>query len=281
MSRLAGPVAKELGIPSIGHLRDIIKLSRQAIADLNCQRRLLAVSHATRDWHAAAGIDAGKTYVLYNGVDLKRFHPRPPSGYLPAALGLPRDAQLVGAIGQLGMRKGLDVLLAAARQVVERAPQTHFVLVGRRHSQKSEAVAFERDLHDAASRCPLAGHVHFLGERDDVPHLLAEFTILAHAARQEPLGRVLLEAAATGIAVVATDVGGTSEIFSDEMTARLVPPGDAAALSQALLELLADRFKRRRLAASARARAEQHFDNHHAAEQLANHYRAVLDGVFP
>ena len=62
-----------------------------------------------------------------------------------------------------------------------------------------------------------------------------------HPARQEPLGRVLLEAAAAGVAVVATDVGGTPEIFPpDSESARLVPPDDAAALAAAMLELLDD-----------------------------------------
>ena len=69
--------------------------------------------------------------------------------------------------------------------------------------------------------------------------LLNELTLLGHAARQEPLGRVLLEAAAAGVAVVATDVGGTREIFPTEAdAARLVPPDDAATLAAAMLELL-------------------------------------------
>ena len=73
MSRLVGPVTAELGIPSMGHIRDIVSLSAKAMADVNCNTRLLAVSHATRDYHVAAGLDADKAFVLYNGVDLQRF----------------------------------------------------------------------------------------------------------------------------------------------------------------------------------------------------------------
>ena len=69
MGRVAGPVAAERRIPSIAHLRDIVRLSDQAIADLNCNMRLLAVSSATRHFHIAQGASAEKTVVLYNGVD--------------------------------------------------------------------------------------------------------------------------------------------------------------------------------------------------------------------
>ena len=69
---------------------------------------------------------------------------------------------------------------------------------------------------------------------------LNELTLLAHAARQEPLGRVFLEAAASGVAVVASDVGGTREIFPRKPRRRLFPPDDAAWLAAAMLELLGD-----------------------------------------
>ncbi len=111
MGRLSGPVAADCGVPSVAHLRDIIRLSAQAVADLNRNRRLLAVSMATREFHVAHGLDAEKTHVLYNGVDLDQFRPRSPTGYLHRELGLPADAQLIATIGQIGLRKGQDVLL--------------------------------------------------------------------------------------------------------------------------------------------------------------------------
>ena len=91
MGRLSGPVAAELGLPSVSHLRDIIRLSSQAVADLNCHARLLAVSQATRDFHVAAGLAAEKLHVVYNGVDLEEFRPRSPTGYLHRELGLPPE----------------------------------------------------------------------------------------------------------------------------------------------------------------------------------------------
>jgi glycosyltransferase involved in cell wall biosynthesis len=308
MGRLSGPVAAELGVPSLAHLRDIIRLSRQAVADLNCHRRLLAVSEATRAYHVAAGLEAAKTFVLHNGVDLERFAPRPAAGYLHRDLGLPPETPLVGTIGQIGLRKGQDVLLRAAELLADRFPQVHYVIVGERFSDKAESRQFEAMLRGGLSQfsrapcaawsrkrdCPLPPipngvqgggrsetasydtRLHFLGFRNDVDRLLNELTLLVHPARQEPLGRVLLEAAACGVPVIASDVGGTREIFPPEAhTARLVPPDDPAALAAAIAELLLDPDLRRQLAITARRRAETAFGIQRAATALVEHYRQL------
>lgn len=279
MARLSGPVAVELGLPSLGHLRDIVKLSAQAITDVNCHGRLLAVSHATQAFHVAVGLTAEKLYVVYNGVDLDEFRPRPPSGYLHRQLGLPPDAPLIAAIGQIGLRKGQDVLLRTAARIADRTPDAHYLIIGERNSEKDESRRFERALHDAAegpAGC-FGGQVHFLGVRSDVCRLLSELTLLVHPARQEPLGRVLLEAAASGVAIVATDVGGTPEIFPPESrSAAIVPPDDAHALGEAILELLGDAALRQRMAVAARRRAQQQFDIQASVSALLRHYQMTV-----
>jgi glycosyltransferase involved in cell wall biosynthesis len=272
MSRLSGPVAAELRMPSMGHLRDIVRMSDQAIADMNCHRRLIAVSQATRDFHVAAGLDGEKTHVVYNGVDLQAFYPRAVTGSLHRELGLPGDAKLVGTIGQIGLRKGQDVLIRAAAALAERFPEVHSLIVGERHSQKEESRQFEESLHRASG-----AKVHFLGVRRDVDRWMNELTLLVHPARQEPLGRVLLEAAASGVAIVASDVGGTSEIFlpgSD--AARLVPSDDPESLAEAMADLLRDASLRRRLGMAARKRVEEQFTIEQAVAGLMSHYRALI-----
>ncbi len=279
MSRMAGPVLAERRIPSLGHLRDILKLSSQVIADLNRNDRLLAVSQATREFHGAQGLLTEKTHVLHNGVDLIAFGCRPKDGRLHRELGLDPKIRLVGSIGQIGMRKGVDDLLRAAEVVVRHHPSVHFVLIGERHSGKDEAIRYERALHARADSPELQGRCHFLGTRDDVQGLLPELTVLAHPSRQEPLGRVLLEAAACGIPIVATDVGGTREIFPDPAgAAKLVSPACPEELGTALCALLNDQGMRRDLGRRARLRAEEGFDAEDRAKDLSTHYREVLSG---
>jgi len=173
--------------------------------------------------------------VLYNGVDLQEFC---------------LDRQPATSIGNWACRRRRHcwarsgrLVYAKARRAAPRGhadrdqvPSAHYVIVGQRHSEKEESRRFERDLHNVAAQLP--HRVHFLGVRNDVCRLLNELTLLMHTARQEPLGRVLLEAAAAGTAIIATRVGGTPEIFPpEENAARLVPPDDAGALGDAILEL--------------------------------------------
>jgi glycosyltransferase involved in cell wall biosynthesis len=272
-ARLSGPVAEAAGVPSVGHLRDIVKLSQQAVADLNCQRRLVAVSRATREFHVGQGVDAAKCIVVNNGVDLEMFRPRPASGYLHRELRLPADARLVATIGQIGLRKGVDVALAAAKLV----PNVHWLVVGERTSDKDESRELEAWLHAMAEEPPLAGRVHFLSTRDDVAQLLPECALLVHAARQEPLGRVLLEAAACGLAVVATDVGGTREIFPTEAEgAVLVPANDSAALAKAVIALLGDDARRTELGRGGRRRMKFAFNLQMASARLIDVYLSAL-----
>ncbi len=275
MGRLLGPVAADLGAASLSHLRDIIRLSKTALADLNQNTRLLAVSDAVRSFHTSAGLNGEKTHTLYNGIDLTQFQPRKPTGWLHRELGISTDAPLIAAIGQIALRKGLDVFLRAAQQVANQRPDVQFLIIGSRFSQKDETCRLEDDLHSAAQTY-LAGRLHLTGERSDIHCVLPELTLLVHAARQEPLGRVLLEAAASGIAIVASDVGGTAEIFPPgSHTARLVQRDDPTAMSRAVLELLNDSNLRDRRAEEARHRAEQTFDIRLAAAGLIDHYRAI------
>jgi glycosyltransferase involved in cell wall biosynthesis len=277
-SRLAGPVARRLGIPSLGHLRDIMRISDQAVRDISCHRRLLAVSQATKQWYVDAGLPSDQLHVEYNGVDLQSFRKRPRSGWLHAELKVPDSALLVGSVGQIGLRKGFDVLIDAAQTVLQARADVHFVIAGKRYSQKDESRAFEAMLLAAASRPPLRGHIHFLGQRDDVRELMNEWDLLLHTARQEPLGRVLLEAAASGLPILATDVGGTREIFPvDQECAVLVPPNDAPTIARSLQQLLADATRRQRLGQAARRRAELQFDVRDVGKRLARHYCEIAD----
>jgi glycosyltransferase involved in cell wall biosynthesis len=244
---------------------------------VRCLDRLVAVSHATRVFHVEQGIDAAKCVVVYNGVDLDEFRPQAATGYLHRELGLVPAARLVATIGQVGMRKGTDVALAAATQWAAELPDVHWLVVGERTSKKGEAHELEQRLHAVSAEPPLAGRVHFLGTRDDVSQLLPECALLVHAARQEPLGRVLLEAAACGLAVVATDVGGTREIFPTEADgALLVPQDNPTALAAAVQAVLCDPARRRALGEAGRRRIEAAFNIHLAAARLIDLYRSVL-----
>ncbi len=162
-------------------------------------------------------------------------------------------------------------------RLLQHEGQIAWLIAGERFSTKAETQCFEVQLRNLASG-PFAGRLFFLGERKDVHRLLPELTLLVHPARQEPLGRVLLEAGAAGRAIVATDVGGTPEIFPAESdSAVLVPPDDPACMARAIDDLLRDPARRMRLGANARKRIESHFTAELATVGLLSHYEQVLN----
>ncbi len=279
MGRLTGAAADRLGNPCVAHLRDIMRLSRAAVHDLNQNRRLIAVSEATRAYHVQQGLAADRTVVQYNGVDADRFRPRPRTHAVRRERQIPDNGLLLLTIGQIGLRKGLDVLAAAAPSICQQVPNVHFGVVGERHSSKAESIAFEQQLVSTFAAAGLADRFHQFGYRDDVNLLMNEADLLVHPAKQEPLGRVLLEAAAAGLPIVATDVGGTSEIVADGVSARLVPPHDPHALATAIIGLLGNASQREQFAATARARVRRDFAPHDASRQLAELWRATLPSL--
>jgi glycosyltransferase involved in cell wall biosynthesis len=240
-SRIVGPVSRRADLPSLGYLRDIIGLTRQMVGDLNLVDCLVAVSQATRQHHIAQGIHAHRLQVIYNGVDACEFCPGPAAGDIRIELNWPANAPVVLFAGQIGLRKGLDTWLATATKILQHEPSARFLIVGERHSAKRESIELQARLLDQSRRSPLKGHVHWLGRRTDVADLMRQSTVLLHCARQEPLGRVLLEACASGLPVVATDVGGTREILHHPaLSACLIPVDQPEAGSLAVRRLLED-----------------------------------------
>lgn len=278
-ARQAAETVAGRGFPAIAHLRDIVRVGSDGMRRLQRYDRLLAVSAATRDFHVGQGAPADRTFVVPNGVDVEVFRPGPATGWLHARLGLDANVPLAGLIGQLVQRKGQDVAIEAARMLLARNRRLHLVFAGERHSRKDEAIEYEARLRTSFDHGPLAGKGAFLGRVDCVEKLLPELTLLVHAARQEPLGRVLLEAGAAGTPIVATDVGGTREIFPPEARAcELVPAGDPVALADAIERQLNDPLERTNRAARARQIIATRFSVPVAAACLADHYRAALSG---
>lgn len=275
MGRLTGAAASQVDAACTAHLRDIVGLSSAAVGDLNRNARLIAVSEATRAFHIGQGADPGKVVTVHNGVDLDRFRPRSRDEQVRRELGLPPDALVALTVGQIGLRKGWDVLAEAVAALAERHPDLQVVLAGERYSGKAETVAYEAGVRERFAAA-MPGRVHFVGYRDDMPELMNAADLLVHPARQEPFGRVLLEAAASGLPIIATRVGGTAELLEDGTSARLVPPGDAAALAEAISELLGDAPLRAAFGAAVRRRVEEAFSAELAAQRLGNVWQATL-----
>ncbi|MGH2411046.1 MAG: glycosyltransferase [Chloroflexota bacterium] len=199
--------------------------------------------------------------VIPLGIDLAPFLPLQPRG----------DGQTILFVGRFRYYKGLHFLLDALPQM----PNARLLLVG--------SGGQERELRAQAARLGLGERVQFLTQVQDadLPRLYAsaDLFVLPACERSEAFGLVLVEAAASGLPLVSTELGtGTSYVNVNRQTGLVVTPRDPTALARACNELLADPALRAHYGAAARARAREHFSIDRVANQVAELYREVAAG---
>lgn len=280
MGRHLGGIADKLSVPTTSHLRDIISLKQKVVADLNRHQKLIAVSQATCQFHFNQGMDQERLVTVYNGVDSDRFQPRTGLGVLRRQLGISEEAFLVVTIGQICLRKGQVCLPEVAKLTQGDQRPFHFLLAGERHSTKQESIEFDEKITRDFEAYGLANRLHRLGYVQDVARLLNEADVLLHPARQEPLGRVLLEAAASGTPIVATNVGGTPEILEHDKSALLVAPDDVSGIAASLSRLVNDSQLSEQLAQAARTNVMSRFTPAVQARKLFEIWEAVIQAGF-
>ena len=160
--------------------------------------------------------------------------------------GLAEGELLALTVANLRVEKGHDVLLRAARQVIDEGAPVRFVVAGRG--------PLEGELEDERVRLRLSDRYHFAGQRSDVLRLLAAADLFVLPSRHEGLPVVLMEAAATGVPIVATAVGEIPNLWTNGLDAVLVPPEDPQALAEGILTVVRDEALRQRLAIGSLAR---------------------------
>ncbi len=206
------------------------------------------------------GAPGGRIEVVYNAIDTTRFHP--PS----EAHG---GAPCVVMVGRLVPQKNPLLFVEAAAAVHRKLPGVRFLLVG--DGSLRAAVEAAVDANGLRDCCTVAG------ERRDVPELLRQADLFWLTSEWEGLPNAVLEAMATGLPAVVTDVGGAGEIVRPDRDGYLIRPGDRDALVARSLGLLGDGERRRRCGEAARARAEE-FSAPQMVAAMERLYTQVLSG---
>lgn len=230
--------------------------------------RFLATSEAQRGELIAAGVAAARIEVLRSGID-----PAPFGGVerrrarVELGLALERPTLLVPA--RLHAAKGHADLIAALPALAARVPGVLVLCAG--------TGPLAADLALLAASAGVADGCRFLGQRDDIPLLMAAADLVVLPSRSEGIPSVLLEAMAARRAVVATAVGGVGEAVRDGVEGRLVAAGDGAALVEALVDLLADPARAREMGERGRARVVAEFHVDASARRLEELYSRWLE----
>ncbi|MFN0197619.1 MAG: glycosyltransferase [Planctomycetaceae bacterium] len=221
--------------------------------------RVVGVSDDTSALCRAVGrLSLEKVTRIWNGIDLDRFTYRGP------------NAKPVGiSVGRLSAEKDFPTLIHAVSHVREVLSEFEFYLVGD-GPERSRLEALAQELE-------LDGCLHFLGERQDVPELLASSTVYAGSSLTEGISLTLLEAMAVGLPVVATNVGGNPEIVIPGETGALVETGDSRALAEEILKLCLNPWQAELYGRHGRSRVEQHFSIQGMVRQYESLYRTLLN----
>jgi glycosyltransferase involved in cell wall biosynthesis len=228
---------------------------------------IVAVSESLRDYLIRdVKVDRAKVRVIVNGVNTARFRPGPRTGALRRPLRIDDGRLVIGNVARLDPIKNHALLLEAFALVRAQVPEATLVLVGEgplREELESHARALE-----------LYQHVHFPGTLDDVAAAYRDFDLFVLPSRIEGTSMSILEAMASGVAVITTAVGGSPELLAQGRCGMLVPPDDPAALATAMIAALRDGARRRRLAAMAR----EHVTARYGEDMMLREYEALYRG---
>jgi glycosyltransferase involved in cell wall biosynthesis len=209
-----------------------------------------------------------KIAVVNSGLDLERYRKTNiEAGKKKAELKAAPDALLVGMVGRLDPIKGPKYFVEAGRLILQKFPQVKFLVVGDGSLRNS--------LECQCKKLNILESFIFTGWREDIPELLSILDLLVLPSLNEAVGRILIEAAACGIPVVATRVGGVPEIVKDNETGILVPPRDALALARGISALLEDKGKRLAMAEAARRWVDDKFSAGVMVNKISNCYEEL------
>jgi glycosyltransferase involved in cell wall biosynthesis len=214
-------------------------------------------------------IDPNKLVLIYNGVDARPFESASAvREKLRKDIGLRDSDKVVVVVANLIPYKGHLDFLKAARRVQDRIPGTKFCLVG-------EDRGIQKDLEREAQNLGIRECVLFLGQRSDIPSLLAASDLFVLPSHEEGFSNVILEAMAAGLPVVATEVGGNSEAVVDGFTGWRVHSRDPAAMAGKIVDLLSDAEKAISWGARGRERVKKLF----TVEQMVEKHLTLYAGA--
>jgi glycosyltransferase involved in cell wall biosynthesis len=220
----------------------------------------------------------GRLIAGGSGVDVLEYRPGTRGSVesleLRKSLGISGDAFVAMFVGRLQLDKGLLEFVEAARLLKKKREDVVFVMVGASDPGNKRSVS-----ESVLSRWKSEGDVIFTGRREDVPRLMAMAnTITTPTFYREGLPRTLLEAAATGLPLIGTDMPGVREAIADGVNGILIPTRDAGALANAVEELAGDALKAQRYGDASLDRAKNEFDYRRVVGEYLKMYEELWAG---
>lgn len=238
---------------------------------LRATHRILAVSPTVQKELLSAGIPVKKVVLLPNSVDTNQYQKMLPKKALKEKFDIRAEQFVVGTVARLSPEKGIDYLIRAVQFVVKQFPTVKFLIVGDGPERKS--------LENLARNLGLNQVIHFAGYQEDMKSIYALINLYVSSSLQEESPRSILEAAACEKAIVATDVGGVSQIIKDSETGTLVPAGQPHRLAEEIINLLQNKHLCSQYGKRARNYIRLNFSLKESIRNLESVYEKVFSEV--
>ncbi|WP_297817725.1 glycosyltransferase family 4 protein [uncultured Paraglaciecola sp.] len=214
-----------------------------------------------------------KVKLLYNGIDTDRFHPA--ANYedkvriKTGLLGVNDDRPIVIYVGQLIEEKGIRMCMKVMYKMLSEQIKCHFVIIGDGPARA--------DVEQYCADTPFKDYVHYVGRRSDVNEILRITEVLLMPSLwTEAFGYIAAEASASGVPVIANNIGGIPEVIRHDHSGLLVTPGNQDKLEQALRTLLQDDKKRRQMGINGRQYALENFSLNTMVSKTFDHYQDLF-----
>ncbi len=222
--------------------------------------KIIAVSDAVRNSLIATGVEEKKITVVKNAIKLRKF-----KNYT--------NRKAVGTAGIFRMEKGFEYFIEAAKEISRYFPQSKFHIVGDAYPSDIE---YKSKLFSLREKLGLDKSLFFTGMVKDLFSILPKFSVFVLPSIREPFGRVILEAMACSLPVVATDDGGVPEIIEDGKEGILIPPKDPDAIARAVISILKNKSLAREMGNRGRKKVEKYFSMERYIDELEKVYKSVI-----
>ena len=271
-------------LPAI-FMRDILRMKLKIVFTSASQRKhsgwtkflvsrmdaVIATSNRT-----AAYLEVPSTTIMH-GIDTQRFFPAPDKAAAKAVLNLPADKKIAGCFGRVRHQKGTDLFVDSMISLLPQRPDWIAIIAGRATPSHQ---AFETELKEKVKAAGLGERILFVGEHTNIPDWYRALDLFIAPQRWEGFGLTPLEAMATQVPVIATDVGAFSELLvtGEDETGILIPAGDLAAMADAAASLMDDPERTKHAGERGLSRAIASFSIEGEASRIGAIYEKLLSG---
>ena len=260
------PLKVLVRIPIVWHVRDNIKNRLINSLFVFASKKIICISKHI--YSQVVDFSASKIVLVYGGISLKQFNPNKNDvcQNLRSDLGLQPNKTIIAQIGQITRWKNQIEFIKCAKIIIDINKNVHFIIVGNANSTNDRKYLVE--IKNEILRYNISDYISIIDYTANINEIYSQVDVLVHPSIKEPFGRVIVEAMAFKIPVVAYNLGGPKEIIQNEVSGFLVEPYNYKSIAEKVLILLSDKSKRIAFGEEGRKIVQMNFNIEKKAKEL-------------